>query len=413
MSNLLFRKGSLGSALEAQTQRMREAVESEPEESLKQADAGEWAAALYDHFAVRCPSLKTSEITRDPPQDIEIDVSSDPSRYFSAYSDYARRYPGYRITIHIPFDGDENVFYLKPSTFTTTYPRGHIKGSDLLLTLEYAQDTKPNIDGEVQSFVGRVNQYLDWARTEIDSFNSSLEQRAMQAIEARRRRIEERDAHLATSGIPVRRSGSTKTYIPDVLIRRPAPSLPRAKIDGEPPRLEPVLREDVFEHILEVIRRQMAQIEKSPGAFALMGEEDRRHIILSMLNTHYKGLASAEAFNNKGHTDILIRHEDKNLFICECKFWSGQEGFTGTIDQLFGYAGWRDTKLAIVMFVREKALTALLKKARAALGRHPQFVSWKDSASETELRATIRWPGDNERLADLNVFFIHTPQTQS
>ena len=35
---ILFSKGSLGSALEAQTQQMRAAVESEPEENLKQAD---------------------------------------------------------------------------------------------------------------------------------------------------------------------------------------------------------------------------------------------------------------------------------------------------------------------------------------------------------------------------------------
>lgn len=392
---------------------MREVVESEPEESLKQADVGEWAAALTHHFVVSCPELKTGEITRDPSQDIEIDVSSDQSRYFSDYSDYARHYPGYRIVVHIPFDGDENVFYLRPSTFTTTFPRGRIKGSDLLLTLKFAQDTKPNIDGEVQGFVGNVSQYLDWARAEIDSFNSSLEQQAMQAIEARRHRIEERDDYLATSSIPIRRSAGAKTYIPDVVIRRPAPSLPRAKADDKPPRLEPVLEKKIFEHILEVIRRQAAQIEKSPGAFASMGEEDRRQVILSMLNTHYEGRAAAEAFNHRGKTDILIRYEDKNLFICECKFWSGQEGFSGTIDQLFGYTGWRDTKLAIVMFVREKALTALLKKARTALGEHPQFVSWKDAASETELRATMRWPGDDERLADLNVFFVHTPQTKS
>ena len=33
------------------------------------------------------------------------------------------------------------------------------------------------------------------------------------------------------------------------------------------------------------------------------------------------------------------------------------------IDQLFGYAGWRDTKLAIVIFVREKGLTSIVAKA--------------------------------------------------
>jgi hypothetical protein len=33
------------------------------------------------------------------------------------------------------------------------------------------------------------------------------------------------------------------------------------------------------------------------------------------LNTHYAGRAHAEAFNHGGKTDILIRHEGRNLFI--------------------------------------------------------------------------------------------------
>ena len=37
----------------------------------------------------------------------------------------------------------------------------------------------------------------------------------------------------------------------------------------------------------------------------------------------------------------------------------------------------------------------------------------EEAAEETELRATMHWPGDEERLADLNVFFVHTPQALS
>ena len=65
------------------------------------------------------------------------------------------------------------------------------------------------------------------------------------------------------------------------------------------------------------------------------------------------------------------------------------------------------------MFVREKGLTSILSKAKTALAEHEQFVAWKDAANETELRATVDWPGDEERLADLNVFFVHTPQARS
>jgi hypothetical protein len=43
------------------------------------------------------------------------------------------------------------------------------------------------------------------------------------------------------------------------------------------------------------------------------------------------------------------------LEVAERKFWQGAKGVTDAIDQLFGYASWRDTKLALIMFVRERA----------------------------------------------------------
>ena len=51
------------------------------------------------------------------------------------------------------------------------------------------------------------------------------------------------------------------------------------------------------------------------------------------------------AFNNLGHTDIIVREDNANLFIAECKIWHGQKQFTDAIDQLFGYVTWRDTEV--------------------------------------------------------------------
>lgn len=215
--------------------------------------------------------------------------------------------------------------------------------------------------------------------------------------------------HLRDTGLPMGPPGEdAKTYIADVLVRRPAPLLPSTP-ESTPMPLEPVLAGEVFEHILSVIRSVGQDMERSPGTYGDQGEEDRRQFIVAALNTHYRGHTTAEAFNVTGKTDILIRHEGSNLFIAECKFWSGPKGFGETIDQLFGYRAWRDTKLAIVMFVREKNLTSVIEKAREVLEAHTQFVEWGQAATEIELRATVSWPGDDRRHADLNVFFVHTP----
>lgn len=411
----MFNSGELRLTLQAQDEKMRAAIEAEPEESLRQADADEWAAALAHHFAVACPDLKIDKVWREPVKDVRVDVSRDPMRaFFDSESDLARNFPGYRVVIHIPFAGEADVFKLRPSSFTFNPPRGRVYGKDLVLTIEYPRDQQPDIDSRAQEFMRMVGQWIGFACADIDSFNRGLHQRARQLIADRLQRLEQRDAHLAQSKIPVGRpdDAGKRMYIPDVLVRRPVPSLPNTRADDKAPTLEPALEERVFEHILSVIRMQGRQMEQSPATYADMGEEDRRQTIVATLNTHYEGRAHAEAFNVQGKTDILIRYEGRNLFICECKFWTGAESLTGTIDQLFRYAGWRDTKLTIVMFVREKGLTPILKKAKSALGAHPQFIDWKIAADETELRATMHWPGDDERIADLNVFLLHTPQAK-
>ncbi|MER7149859.1 hypothetical protein [Streptomyces lydicus] len=59
-----------------------------------------------------------------------------------------------------------------------------------------------------------------------------------------------------------------------------------------------------------------------------------------------------EVFNNTGKTDISIRSADRHVFIGECKIWKSPQGITEALDQLLKYLTWRDTKAALVLFIR-------------------------------------------------------------
>jgi hypothetical protein len=175
---------------------------------------------------------------------------------------------------------------------------------------------------------------------------------------------------------------------------------------GAPIPLDPSLPDDVYPDILAAIAQAGRDMERSRATYSGMGEEDRRQVLLLALNGQYRGLTTAEAFNVTGKTDLRIQYEGRNLFIAECKKWTGQASLTKTIDQLFGYAGWQDTKLAVVMFVEQKNLTDVVAKGRAALLSHPRFTEECEGADELELRARMRWPGDDGRIVDLAVRFI-------
>jgi len=91
-----------------------------------------------------------------------------------------------------------------------------------------------------------------------------------------------------------------------------------------------------------------------PSTYSNKGEEDLRDHILLVLEPRFQGSATGETFNKTGKTDILLRFEGKNVFIAECKFWNGIKLFFETISQLLAYLTWRDSKAAVIIFVKTK-----------------------------------------------------------
>src|SRR5205823_6423070 len=135
--------------------------------------------------------------------------------------------------------------------------------------------------------------------------------------------------------------------------------------------------------------------ERSPGSFADAEEETLRDHMLVTLNTHYVGRTYAEAFNRSGKTDLLIRVGDRNAFIGECKWWDGPKKVHEAFDQLFGYTTWRDSRVALIFYLRTKAPTEAVEKARAEIAGREEFLEWQAGAGEGELRCRVRWPDDS------------------
>jgi hypothetical protein len=399
----LFSGTRLADVLEAVSQRVPEEVDCAPEDHVLRVDAEEWVAALVERRTMQTPAL--GEPWMDQPIDVRI-----PFNTINPFENQG--IPGYRVVVHIPFDGDGSIFLLQPSSFTGTVPFASVGDKQLLHVIEYPHTAQVDIKRNTDQLMIEVNRYLGFARADIEAYNASLVEKARRAIENRRERIQRHREHIEATGLPIGPPDeSKKTYIADVIVRRPAPILPSIP-DSTPIPLEPVLEDEIYEHILGVIRASAASMEQSPATYTDQSEEDRRQFFLATLNTHYQGQATAEAFNFTGKTDLLVRYENNNLFIAEFKFWSGAKSFSAALDQLFSYAAWRDTKLALVIFVRENDLTSVIEKSRDELTKYPQFVELEQAAGETELRAKMSWPGDERRLADLAVFFVHTPKTK-
>ena len=62
----------------------------------------------------------------------------------------------------------------------------------------------------------------------------------------------------------------------------------------------------------------------------------------------------------------MLPYQDVNAFVGECKFWKGPKQFNEAINQLLGYTVWRDTKAALLLFIKTGDATSILARADAA-----------------------------------------------
>ena len=406
--DMLFVDGDLAQYLHRHNVALHDEVEQASNDEILQADAGAWAAALAEAYLVRAPELRGEERWAEEPQPTPFDARlgsqarliRDPSRPVPI--------PGTRVRIHIPFAGDSRVFRLTASTRGYNPPFAEVAEDELIFDLHWPNDRPIDPGTHVSTELAKVEEYLQWSRNDCETHNHGLGGYALGQIERRVGEIRAARASLDASGIPVRPANG-KPRISDSIVRRPAPRGERPAAGQRLIALEPQLSDDVYEHILQVVRRQGDAMQRAPQPYVDMREEDLRHVLLSTLNTHYAGKVAAEAFNGNGKTDILVRDGERAVFIAECKRWTGAKALAEALDQLLGYSTWHDTKLALVVFVDRADLQDIRAKAATSLSEHTAVQTLNPNSSG-ELHATLRFGDEEERRADLTVVFIHLPK---
>jgi len=234
---------------------------------------------------------------------------------------------------------------------------------------------------ELTGELDKIEQYLEWAHRDIGTHNAVLQTQIPIRVAQRREKLLA-DRHLqAGLGIPVRQRPDASAFTVPVHRRKlDTPARPRPDVAG-PYEPQPVLGQAQYEDALAVLRNARNALERSPSITATFGEEKIRDLLLVFLNAQFVGAAAGEVFNAAGKTDILIRARDRNVFIAECQIWDGPKKFREAIDQLLKYLTWRDTKAALVLFIRAGAPFQIIAKAIAEIENHP---SWKRTVSTSK-----------------------------
>ena len=279
-----------------------------------------------------------------------------------------------QLNIAIPYEGNSGLWGISASTFSHSgYSELDIRDDVVVFTHTYPDDSadsakiKSEIEGNVKSLADAVINL----KHNVDSHNQTSPQTIKTALERKRKKAEASINAISELGIPLKRKDKPVTFIAPTVRRKKPPQRPKASTEKYSP--EPTLDSDEYEHILDVLRSMSLVIERSPASFSTLDEEAIRTHFLLQLNGHYDGDATGETFNAVGKTDILIRVENKNIFIAECKFWRGPKGYNQAIDQLLRYMSWRDTKCALLVFNKTKDSTAVRNKMHEVMESRTEF----------------------------------------
>lgn len=310
-----------------------------------------------------------------------------------------------RVRFSIPFSGPVQLLRLKPKRFSLNGPVVDQVSTE---TIEVVVDANIEIPGHAVTLLEVVLDQIDEphltaAKEQVEEYN--LEVGRILARDLPIAKSQAAKAREAIKALPyplVRRSDAS-TYSVPVTQRtiRPKRQQPSSF------ELTPVLEDGDYEAVLEILHSMRTMIERNPTTFAKLAlqepgrldkvEERYRDLFLVMLNTIFIGEVAGEVFNGLGKTDILVRSKDKNVFIGECKFWTGSSDFREAVNQMLRYPAWRDTKAGLLLFIRNQGVKATIAKAVAELATHSSYVEQGQYANELRHDVVMRSLSDPDQ----------------
>jgi len=406
---MLFADASVREVIEKRGSELWKAIDGYPSEQLLNTSPEDLVSFMEEQFWLHSPSIEDDRI-RVEQLETKIDVSKDRMRFPSGRST-PFHIPGVQVVYHVPFTGDGKFFGITPTSYAQNRPTGAVAGSELQLHNAWIHD-QVNADAVKRHFEGelsRIRQHLATLRRDTDAFNSCIGTNARTAIMDRRSRLLANAGLAESLGYPLVRRGADVTTYSAPEVRRTLP-LDRPSSPAGPYSPQPTLDPKEYEHILKIIDNAMETLERMPKAAAAMDEEDLRTLILVMLNSHYEGQATGETFNYAGKTDIFVRSETGNVFVAECKFWTGPSGLAKTVDQILRYVTWRETKAAIIVFNRNRGFSEMKASAGEAIRLHPQYKRSLSVGNDGRpIRVVLGHPEDTNREVTLSVLVFDVP----
>ena len=388
---------------EALRQSVKQTIDSQTKEYILRVEEAEYKQHLVDKFIIEEIQILQNTETVNQPR-----VEQRP------YHDNFGR-PGYRDTyvfeVVYRFHGTADLFRVTPGSWTMTTHQISVNPINSTVAFEIATSRKDpdefrrrKDEAFHDSFinVGHVNQ-------QVRAWNEALPRLVSQIFDFRKKHFSAENDFFAAINVAANPATNEIFSVPTIKRR----IIPQPHVSGKKQfASEPTMSDEMYKDVLKVLHQAGRGMEQKPSLYRGKDEEALRDQFLLFLETRYEATTgSAETFNKAGKTDILLKYQDgTNLFVAECKWWTGEADFHSAINQLFDrYLTWRDSKAALLLFVSNKNFSAVVDKVRTEVAKHPYFVRATSDRAETSLAFDFHLGGDEQRVVRLAILLFAFP----
>lgn len=395
------------SVIENQKQRIVSAINSQPDDYILNVNKAEYIEHIVSEYTITPLEIHKDQLSAST-YESQIPAEHHPGGY---HVHPGKSYPKDVIKYHLPFTGDPELLKVRASSYTLSPPRITIEDGCVCFEIVNFNLTPERIKQQADSTVNSVVSQNNNTTKDLNAFNVKIEGVANQSFDARKKQLLSKNDLMSSLGVPVRKACYTpKTFSVPAKRTKIIPSKSKPVVVEKGYKPEPALDDSIYQQILTIIHDVGRQFERLPSTYSGKEEEHLRDHILLILEPNFEGSATGETFNKSGKTDILLRHEGSNVFIAELKYWRGKKSFLDTISQLLGYLTWRDSKAAVVMFVKNKDFSSVLKTAIEAAPEHQNYLGYVSEQQEGWYHYRFHINEDKNREVRLAVMLFHLPE---
>jgi hypothetical protein len=387
-------------------ERIKKEILSQGKEYILKIDEDEYIKYLHEKY-----KLEPLKVLKDTENIIEPKKSKD-----FAYNRFKEKYEVdiYTFTVYYDFIGTVELFKVQPSSsYTMVSYDINVNTSNSKVSFSF-QIKADKLD--VQEFNRLKDQCFYNAFTNLKRLNEqniiplkeTFEQDIRRLFNAEKEKYQKENSFFEAINVKVNKNTDSIFSVPTLK----KVDIPKPNVDKSGKYTsEPTMTEEMYKDILNVIYNLGKSMEKKPSTYSSKDEEGLRDIFLLALETRYEGVtATGETFNKNGKTDISLKYskDSSNLFIAECKFWHGASQFHDAISQLFDrYLTWRDSKTALILFVKNKDFSNVLTTINNEAKKHFYFVKEAGNRGETSFSFHFHLPADKNKIVFLEIIAFH------